>query len=110
MPPLALSFISLCLFAGASPVSAGEALTANPAIAVSPQIQELQRAMMQDERTMELIRALQDDPQIQELLQDPAVMRAILGGDTATLMGNEELRAVMSNRTVRDIQRRMEHR
>jgi hypothetical protein len=75
---------------------------------VAPQVEELKGRMMNDEGTMSLIRALQDDPEMRALLNDPAVMSAILSGDTSTLKDNPVFLKMLNNPRVREIGKRMQ--
>ena len=77
--------------------------------AVAPKVEELKKQMLSDEGTMELIRAMQNDPDMQALLSDPAVMRAIQSMDIGTLMNNPGFMKMLENPSVREIEQRMQN-
>jgi len=64
--------------------------------------------MMKDEGIMTLIRALQDDPEMQALLSNPAMMSAIQAGDIGTLMNNPSFLKFLNNPRVREIEKKVE--
>src|SRR5687768_1985853 len=49
---------------------------------------QLQTSLAQDPEAMKAILSLQSDPQIQAILSDPAIARAIQEGDYMNLLGN----------------------
>jgi hypothetical protein len=53
-----------------------------------PEVQGLVNEMQGNEDIMPLIRALQDDPEMRALVNDPAVMKAISAGDLGALTAN----------------------
>ncbi|MBL8298373.1 MAG: hypothetical protein JNN30_08510 [Rhodanobacteraceae bacterium] len=65
--------------------------------ALTQDIQSLQKQLMQDPATLQSIMSLQSDPQIQAILQDPAVLKAIQEGDYTSLLGNPKIRALENN-------------
>ena len=71
--------------------------------AVAPMVEGLMEQMQKDESTMTLISALQDDPEVQALLSDPAVLRAAQSGDIGTLMANPAVMKILNNPRVREI-------
>ncbi len=74
---------------------------------LSPQVEGLKERMMDDEGIMSLIRALKDDPQMRSLLDDPAAMKAIQGGDIGTLMNNPAFLKLLDDPRVREIEERV---
>ena len=80
--------------------------TANSSVA--PQVDALQERMLQDEEVMSLIGALQNDPEMQALLADPAILAAIQAGDIATLTSNPDFMKLLDNPKVRAIQQKMQ--
>lgn len=76
---------------------------------IAPKVEEMKERMMHDEGTMAIIRALQDDPELQALLGDPAMMRAIQTMDIGALMNNPAFMNLLNNPRVRDIGKRMQH-
>ena len=74
---------------------------------VAPNVDTLKERMMKDEGIMTLIRAMQNDPEMQALLSDPAIIRAIQAGDTGTLINNPAFMKLLENPRVREIEKRM---
>ena len=74
---------------------------------VPSQVEGMKERMMKDEGTMTLIRALQDDPEMQALLSDPAMVSALQSGDVVTLMNNPDFMKILNNPRVREIEKRV---
>lgn len=74
---------------------------------VPSQVEGLKERMMKDEGIMTLIRALQDDPEIQALLSNPATMSALQAGDIGTLMNNPAFLKILNNPRVREIEKKV---
>ncbi|HOW54642.1 MAG TPA: hypothetical protein PLR60_08295 [Syntrophorhabdaceae bacterium] len=82
------------------------AMTAGAQQAVSDikgETQALQQQMLGNQEIMNLILSLQNDPDIQQVLQDPEIMRAVNSGDLNALMANPKFMRVMDKQAVRDI-------
>ncbi len=75
--------------------------------AQSSALQSLQATMVQDQGIMSSILQLQNDPDMQAVLQDPEVMRAVQTMDLQTLSNHPKIKKLMSNSTVRRIQGRV---
>ncbi len=71
--------------------------------AIAPQLEELKAQIMKDEGAMALINALQDDPEIQAFLMDPAVLSAVQAGNVTVLMGNPAVLKILNNPRVREL-------
>lgn len=71
-------------------------------------IEEVKGRLQNDEGSMALIRQLQDDPQMQALLSDPAVLRAVQAGDYGALMSNPAFMKLLNNPRVQQIEKRMQ--
>jgi len=52
---------------------------------------------------MQSIMSLQSDPQIQAILSDPAIAKAIQEGDFMTLLGNAKIQALENNEHVKQL-------
>ena len=63
---------------------------------------------MSNEEIMDLIRSLQNDPDFQRALQDPAVMEAVGKGDIDTLMANPAFMKLLTNSTVGEIRKKVQ--
>jgi hypothetical protein len=74
---------------------------------VAPKVEELKERMLNDEGIMALIRAMQNDPEMQALLNDPAVLRAIQAMDINTLINNPTFMKMLNNPRVQEIEKRM---
>ena len=53
--------------------------------------------------------SLQSDPQIQAILSDPAIAKAIQEGDYQSLMGNPKIQALESNEHVKQLLQQQTH-
>ena len=67
-------------------------------------VQSLQSSMVNDPGIMSSIMALQNDPDMQAVLQDPEVMRAVQSFDLETLRNHPKIRKLMQNQSVQRIQ------
>lgn len=71
---------------------------------VSPQeLLSIQQKLMSDGEIMDLIKALQSDPQIQAILNDPELLESVASGDVPTLMNNPKFKALMENPKIKQI-------
>lgn len=76
---------------------------------VARNVEELKERMLNDEGIMALIRAMQNDPEMQALLSDPAILRAIQFMDIGTLINNSYFMKILNNPRVQEIEKRMQH-
>lgn len=74
---------------------------------VAPKVEEMKERMMQDEGIMALVRALQTDPEMQALLGDPEILRAIQAMDVGALTNNPAFMRLLNNPRVQEIEKRM---
>tara|TARA_B100000700_G_scaffold306654_1_gene382086 strand:+ start:211 stop:699 length:489 start_codon:yes stop_codon:yes gene_type:complete len=70
-------------------------------------IQGLQSTMAQNPGMLGSIMQLQSDPQMQAILSDPELMRAVQSFDLETLRNHPKIRALMNNAKVKEIQKDM---
>ena len=56
--------------------------------AAKEQIQTMQKLMLSDKEIINMIASLKNDPDVQKILKDPALMKAIISGDLETLISN----------------------
>jgi len=70
-------------------------------------VKSLQNKMLGDGEIMDSVRALQDDPDFQKLLEDPEVMKAVQTGDIAALLKNPDFMKLLNKQAVQDINRRL---
>ncbi len=105
------SMIILCIF---SIFLAAHAYAQNPdsdsdANANIPQeVQGLQQSMMSDQQIMDMIVALQHDPDFIKALNDPDIMKAIDENDYPALIKNPDFMKLLENETVRRIQEELD--
>ncbi len=69
----------------------------------SSDTQALQRQMLGNPEIMALIMSLQNDPDVQQVLSDPEIMKAINAGDLSTLMASPGFMRILDKQAVRDI-------
>jgi hypothetical protein len=72
-------------------------------------IQQLQASLAQDPTALQSIMSLQSDPQIQAVLSDPAIVKAIQEGDYTSLLANPKIQALESNAKLKQLVRQQEH-
>ena len=58
---------------------------------------------------MQSIMSLQSDPQIQAVLSDPAIAKAIQDGDYLSLLGNAKIQALESNEHLKRLLQQQTH-
>jgi len=85
---------------GKSPASDG---------AVAGNIQQLLSGLMQDPAAVQSIMSLQSDPQIQAVLNDPAIMKAIQDGDFTSLLGNAKIQSLESDAHLKQLVQQLAH-
>jgi hypothetical protein len=71
------------------------------------QIKSLEDKMLGDSEIMDLIHALQNDPDFQKVLQDPEIMKAVQTFDIDALMRNPEFMKLLNNQSVQDINKKL---
>lgn len=77
--------------------------------AVDGNIQQLLSGLMQDPASLQSIMSLQSDPQIQTVLNDPAIMKAIQDGDFTSLLGNAKIQSLESDAHLKQLVQQLEH-
>ncbi len=70
-------------------------------------LRAMQGKILGDKAMMSKITAIQNDPEIQEILQDPALMQAINSGDIGALMANPKVVKLLQNPSMQDALRSM---
>lgn len=68
----------------------------------------IQRQLMNDAEIMDLIKALQTDPQIQAILSDPQLLQSITDGDVQALMNNAKFKALIDHPKIREISNKVQ--
>lgn len=79
---------------------------ADAAGSVPPDVSKLEQKMKADQESMALIYSLQNDPDFQAALNDPAVMNAVTARDVSALMKNPKFMQLLQNAKVKQIQSR----
>lgn len=77
--------------------------------AVAGNIQQLLSGLMQDPASLQSIMSLQSDPQIQSVLNDPVIMKAIQEGDFTSLLGNAKIQSLDSDAHVKQLVQQLAH-
>src|SRR5262249_35653260 len=80
-----------------------------PDDALTRDIQQTQTRLAQDPAAMQSIMSLQSDPQIQAILNDPAIMKAVQEGDYMSLLGNAKIQALENNEHLKQLLRQEAH-
>jgi hypothetical protein len=97
-----LTIICVCiLFVSSGTVTIGQAQQTG--VGTKGETQALQQQMMSDPEIMNMIQSLQNDPDFQQILQDPEIIKAMSSGDIAALMANPKFTRILDNKTVHDI-------
>lgn len=87
--------------------SATEKTVGSPNTAIDKELKILEESITSDQQIMQMIISLQNDPDIQELLQDQGIMEAVGSGDISTLMSNPKFRKILENPHIQQIQRKV---
>jgi hypothetical protein len=87
--------------------SSGKSSTRDDAL--TRDIQQLQTRLAQDPAVVQSIMSLQTDPQIQAILNDPAIVKAIQEGDYMSLLGNAKIQALESNEHLKQLLQQQAH-
>ena len=69
----------------------------------SSNLNALQQQLTANPEIMKLIEALQNDPQVRALLNDPQIVQAVMAGDINALMGNQKFKALADNPSIQKI-------
>ena len=77
--------------------------------AVAGNIQQLLNGLMQDPASLQSIMSLQSDPQIQTVLNDPVIMKAIQDGDFTSLLGNAKIQSLESDAHLKQLVQQLAH-
>jgi len=80
----------------------------NESTSVQQEILTVQQKIIADESIIQMILALQNDPNFQDVLQDESIMMAISSGDFNALMNNPKIVKLMNNSSVQEIKRKLE--
>ncbi len=103
---IGLALLAALLFGGETAAMAVDGAGDAPSVA-TPQVQELQKQMLGDPGIMALVTALQDDPEMQALLNDPKIVAAVQAGDIGALLADPRVMKLLDNPRVREIGERL---
>ena len=95
-----------------SRVTPENVLSEHPAFdddALAGEIRQLETRLAQDPADMQSIMSLQSDPQIQAILSDPAIIKAVQEGDYASLLGNAKIQALENDEHFKDLLKQNAH-
>lgn len=84
-----------------------DAMANAPSAASTPQVDAAQRRILGDDTLMSLVTALENDPQLQDVLQDPAIMDAIRAGNLDALEQNAKVQRLMDNPKIQEINKKL---
>jgi len=72
-----------------------------------PEFRDLQQGILGSPDTLNMILGLQDDPDVQAVLQDAELMKAVQAGDLERLLANPKFLRLLENPRVQDIGKRV---
>jgi hypothetical protein len=64
---------------------------------------DIESRIMADPEIISMVMSLQQDPEVQAILTDPAIMQAIAARDVESLRNNPKIRQLEGNATIRKI-------
>ena len=70
------------------------------------QVQALQQLMMGDKEIISMILSLLNDPEVQKILEDPSITKAVNSGDIEALISNPKFMKLLDNPAVKDISKK----
>ncbi|HUU40006.1 MAG TPA: hypothetical protein VMW42_03600 [Desulfatiglandales bacterium] len=70
---------------------------------INADIESLKKLLMGDKDIMDEIRSLQNDPDLQEVLQDPVIIEALNSGDMEALLSNPKFISLLGNPKIQKI-------
>ncbi len=76
-----------------------------PAQSSPDEIQDLQKSIMGNEAIMQKVLSLQNDPRMQEILQDPEILKAINSGNFTALLSNPKFLELLDSTEIKDIEK-----
>ena len=74
---------------------------------IPAQIEGLKERIQNDGEIMNLVRSLQDDPEMRAILEDPSVLGAVQAGDVDALVANPAFMKILNNPRIREIGRKL---
>ena len=74
---------------------------------ISPEVQALQTFMQNNQEIMAIIFSLQNDPDFQEIINDPVILNAVNSGDITALISNPKFMSLLNNHKIQEIQKKL---
>jgi hypothetical protein len=104
---VSLILMLACGWANLAAAEPGESSVRSTGVdeAVSPaeEIPRIQERLLNDEAILKKIQALQNDPDIQAVLNDSALMDALRAGDLKAVMSNPKFMRLLENPAIQEI-------
>jgi len=85
--------------------AAEEELASPSKTSISKEVQAFQKLMINDKEIMDAILSLLNDPDFQEILQDPVIINAVNSGDIDTLISNPKFMKLLGNPKIQEIKK-----
>jgi len=86
---------------------AAQGYSSAPTVPDQKQVESLEDRILSQPEMMDAIRALQSDPDFQDVLKDPEVTRALESGNTEALLANPKVNSLVNNPAVQDITKKL---
>jgi hypothetical protein len=77
------------------------------ALTERPEHRDLQQGILSSPETLNMILGLQNDPDVQAVLQDAELMKAVQAGDLEKLLANPKFMRLLENPKIQDIGNRL---
>lgn len=71
------------------------------------QVKVLRQLMTGDKEIISMILSLLNDPDVQKILEDPSIIKAVNSGDIEALISNPEFMKLLDNPAIKDISRKI---
>ncbi len=85
--------------------SSENAVTGVPASPQPQEIRDIQKSITENEAIMQKVLSLQSNPQMQAILQDPELLKAVETGNFAELLSNPKFLKLMQSPEIMEIQK-----
>jgi hypothetical protein len=79
----------------------------NEVVLPAGQLPRIQERLINDEAVFQKVQALQDDPDIQAVLSDSALMEALRAGNLAAVISNPKFMRLLENPAIQEIMKEM---
>lgn len=77
---------------------------------VSAQLKAIKKNIVNDQDIMNMIYSLQRDPDFQQIMRDPEIVKALMSGDIESLTSNPKFMKLMDHQTVQEIGNKLSER